>query len=223
MSDKILVVAAHPDDEVLGCGGTIARHVAEGAQVHVVFMSDGVGSRGSCDANGISKRNQAREKALNILGVAACYALNFQDNRMDSIALLDVVQALEPILARVRPTRVYTHHAGDLNVDHRITHQAVITACRPVPGNSVSEILTFEIISSTDFAPKGLPCFEPNFFLEISGYMHSKLEDLAAYGMEMRPPPHSRSILHAESLAHHRGSSVGLIAAEAFEVIRWVS
>ena len=220
MNKKILVVAAHADDEVLGCGGTIARHVEEGDHVNVVFMADGVASRGADVSNALKRRNQARDHALKILGVKAWRALDFPDNRMDSVPLLDVVKALEIIIDNWQPTRVYTHFCSDLNVDHRVTHQAVMTACRPAPGISVREILTFEVMSSTEWATPGIAPFEPNVFVDISDYLPKKLEALAAYEMEMRLSPHSRSIEHIEALARHRGSSVGLKAAESFVLIR---
>lgn len=217
---RILIVVAHPDDEVLGCGGTIARHVAEGDRVYVVFMADGVGSRGLDRSDELQQRNQVRDEAIKILGVADSHALAFPDNRMDSVPLLDVVQALEPIIEQVQPMRVYTHHHGDLNVDHRVTHQAVMTACRPIPGSSVREIFTFEVMSSSEWATHSFVPFVPNAFVDISDYLPKKLEALAAYGMEMRLAPHSRSVDHIESLARHRGSCVGVEAAEAFELIR---
>ena len=222
MSKNVLIVAAHADDEVLGCGGTIARHVAEGDVVNVVFMADGVGSRGDGETYQHQRRNQARDEALEILGVSECNALDFPDNRMDSVPLLDVVQALEPIIEQVQPTRVYTHHSGDLNVDHCVTHQAVMTACRPMPGSSVREILTFEVMSSSEWATPSVAPFVPNTFVDMSDYLPKKLEALAAYEMEMRSAPHSRSVAHIEALARHRGNCVGVDAAEAFVVIRMV-
>lgn len=220
MNKTVLVVAAHADDEVLGCGGTIARHVSKGDRVYVAFMADGVGSRGMDETNELRFRNQARDKALKILGVTQWYALDFPDNCMDNVPLLDVSQALEPIIEQVQPERIYTHHHGDLNVDHRVTHQAVMTACRPVPNFSVREILTFEVMSSTEWATPSVAPFLPTVFVDIGLYLPKKLEALAAYDMEMRLLPHSRSVEHIELLARHRGNCVGLAAAEAFEVVR---
>jgi LmbE family N-acetylglucosaminyl deacetylase len=220
MTPVILVVAAHADDETLGCGGTIARHIAEGDTVQVVFMADGLTSRQDTVTAELQRREKARDKALNILGVSKFYTLNLPDNRMDSVPLLDVVQALERIIEQVQPTRVYTHHYGDLNVDHRITHQAVMTACRPVPGSSVREILAFEVMSSTEWSTPGVEPFTPNMFVDITDYLPQKVKALAAYEIEMREMPHSRSISHLENLAKHRGCSVGLEAAESFEILR---
>lgn len=220
MKKNILVVVAHADDEVLGCGGTIARHVDEGDNVSVLFMADGVSSRLESGETDFFKRNSARDEALRILGVKKWYALDFPDNQMDSIPLLKVTQALERILEEVKPARVYTHHFGDLNIDHKITYQSVITACRPMPKSSVCELLTFEVMSSTDWELNQNNLFCPNYFYDISKYVDIKLQALKAYKLEMRAPPHSRSLLHLETLAKHRGSQVGVDYAEAFMVCR---
>lgn len=223
MSKTVLIVAAHADDEVLGCGGTIARHVFEGDAVHVVFMADGVGSRGADRLGELKERNQARDEALRVLGVAEWHALDFPDNRMDQVPLLDVVRKLESIIEKLQPKRVLTHHCGDLNVDHRLTHEAVMTACRPVPGFSVREILTFEVMSSTEWNTPGAASFVPNTFVDISDYLPKKLEAMAAYEIEMRPAPHSRNVSHIEALARHRGNCVGVEAAEAFVTVRVIN
>lgn len=216
----VLVVVAHEDDEVLGCGGTIAKHVAEGDQAHVVYMADGVGSRGGDFEFEVAQRNEARDLALQALGVSGWHALQFPDNRMDSVALLDVVQALERIVQEIGPHIIYTHHYGDLNVDHRVTHQAVMTACRPQPGNPVREIYACEVMSNTEWASPGLAPFVPNAYVDITPYWDTKRIALAAYELEMRPVPHSRSIQHLEHLARHHGSCIGVEAAEAFMVMR---
>jgi len=220
MAKTILVVAAHPDDEVLGCGGTIARHVAEGDAVHVIFMADGVGSRNGELGHELEKRKLAKKSALQIMGVSSSHSLKFPDNRMDSIPLLDIVQSLESLIVEIQPSIIYTHHHGDLNVDHRITHQAVLTACRPQPGNTLREMLTFEVMSSTEWAGAAQPAFVPNVFVDISEHWLKKLKALEAYDLEMRPAPHSRSIEHLDALARHRGMCVGMERAEGFELIR---
>lgn len=220
MSKTVLVVAAHADDETLGCGGTIARHVAEGDAVHVIFMADGVGSRNNEFGKDLDERNSARTLALKMLGVSFSHSLDFLDNRMDSLPLLDIVQPLEKLIGEIRPCTIYTHHYGDLNVDHRLTHQAVLTVCRPQPGSAIREILTFEVMSSTEWAGVGQRVFKPNTFVDISGHWPKKLHALEAYALEMRPAPHSRCIDHLDVLARHRGCCVGVERAEAFEMIR---
>ncbi|APU30967.1 GlcNAc-PI de-N-acetylase [Ectopseudomonas alcaliphila JAB1] len=221
MSD-VLVVAAHADDEVLGCGGTLARHVAEGDRVHVIYLADGVTSRGSEDADAQRRRLRASEQACYALGVSEMSFLGLPDNRLDSLPLLDVVQPLEVLLARIRPQIVYTHHQGDLNVDHQVAQQAVLTACRPLPGQSVREILAFEVVSSSEWNNPGRMPFMPNHFVDISAYQVTKQVALECYAEEMRSAPHSRSSQHVAALALHRGHSVGVEAAEAFMVLRQV-
>lgn len=217
----IAVVVAHADDEVLGCGGAIARHVASGDSVHIIFLTNGVGSRGGDNVSeAILSRRQARVEALSILGVEQWTELDYPDNCMDSVPLLDIVKSLEAIFDLIQPYRVYTHHFGDLNVDHRVVHAATMTACRPIPNGSVKEIFTFEVMSSTEWATPTNAPFIPNGYVNISDYLSIKLRALAAYGAEMRATPHSRSIANLESLARYRGNCVGVEAAEAFEVIR---
>jgi len=216
MSNSVLVVVAHPDDEVLGCGGTIASHISRGDSVGVVFLADGVSSRVDVIDSDITMRQQALQGAMEVLGVDCVTNLSFPDNRMDSIPLLDIVQSLEPIIKKLAPSIIYTHHAADLNIDHRITHQAVLTACRPLPNSSVCQIYGMEIVSSTEWGG----VFEPALYIDITNFVDKKISALNKYIHEVRPAPHSRSIEHVLALARHRGLSVGRGAAEAFTVIR---
>jgi N-acetylglucosamine malate deacetylase 1 len=219
---SILVVAAHPDDEVLGCGGTINRHVDSGDKVNVLFMSDGVTSR---NIKGIEQesRKQSAIEACSILGTQEPIFLDYPDNKMDSLALLDVVQSVEKIINKNKPDVIYTHHSGDLNIDHRITHQAVMTACRPQPNFSVNEIYSFEVLSSTEWQIQDTTPFLPNCFIDITPFIENKRKALNAYSSEMYPEPHSRSI---ENVLRHnavRGNSVGLDYSEAFVVLRKIT
>lgn len=223
MSKTVLVVAAHTDDEVLGCGGTIARHVAEGDVVHTVFLADGVMSRPNACQEELAKRNEVAARAHNILGIKKAYMMGFPDNRVDSVPLLDIVQQLEHIIEKVQPETVYTHHSGDLNVDHRITHQAVITACRPLPNAPVKEIYAFEVLSSSEWNTPGVTPFIPNVFVNISSYIDTKKQALEEYELEMREEPHSRSIANCLRLSQVRGNSIGESYAEAFMLVRMLA
>jgi LmbE family N-acetylglucosaminyl deacetylase len=218
----VLVVAAHPDDEVLGCGGTIARLTAAGVPVHVQFFTDGVSARlGAAHSDAADLRRQAAITSLGLLGVHAPEFFKFPDNRLDTVALLDLTQSLEQVLARVSPVTVLTHHAGDLNVDHRLVHEAVMTACRPQPGHRVRNILCFEVASSTEWRTPVLgTAFVPQLYIDISAHLSAKLEALDAYHMEMRAWPHARSPRAVEYLAGWRGAPAGVEAAEAFTVAR---
>jgi len=223
MSERtILIVAAHPDDEVLGCGGTMARHASEGDEVYVVFMSDGVTSRTGVESNEVEVRKQAAKDASNILGIVQSPRfLGFPDNRMDTVALLDIVQTLEQVINEIEPEVVYTHHLGDLNIDHKITHQAVMTACRPQPEFCVREIYSFEVLSSTEWSTNNP--FIPNYFVDISDTLELKISAIKAYSSELRTFPHARSIESIKALAKYRGASMGIRAAEAFKVERLIS
>jgi LmbE family N-acetylglucosaminyl deacetylase len=222
MTNCVLVVAAHTDDEALGCGGTIARHVAEGDTVYAVFMADGVTSRTGAIEEDFRGRHSAAENAREILGIKENFYIGLPNNRMDSIPLIDIIQKLEPIINELKPDIIYTHHHGDLNVDHRITQQAVMTVSRPQPKSTVKEILCFEVLSSSEWAAPAQEPFLPSVFTDISDYLEKKIQALQAYQIEMRNKPHSRSISHVEYLARHRGYTVGLTAAEAFVSLRQI-
>lgn len=224
--DKVLVIAAHPDDEVLGCGAAIAKHVQNGSEVQVVIMAEGLTSRAphrdrqQC-REGLSELARAAQEAGCILGVSSVRLHNLPDNRMDSLDRLDVVKVVEDYVARFRPDLLYTHFGNDLNIDHQVVNQAVLTACRPLPGHPVKQILFFEVPSSTEWQiPTGGPCFAPNYFVDVTETIELKLQALQAYQSEMRPWPHARSVETVAALAKWRGSTVGVAAAEAFMVGR---
>ncbi|QUM77850.1 PIG-L family deacetylase [Moritella sp. 24] len=217
---SILVVAAHPDDEVLGCGGSIARHIDNGDSVSVIFMTNGVSARcGSGDKESII-RQQSATSALNILGVSSIFFEDCPDNMMDKLSLIEVVKKVELVINKVNPEIIYTHFSDDLNIDHRITHQAVMTACRPQCAYSVKEIYCFEVPSSTEWNSYSSHKFNPNFFVDISDFWSKKEKALLEYKEEMRAFPHSRSIKAIEALAILRGANVGLEKAESFQIER---
>jgi LmbE family N-acetylglucosaminyl deacetylase len=220
---NILVVAAHPDDEALGCGGTIARLAAEGCNVRLLFLADGENARSADNAGSIAERRSMAIAAAEALGAVAPTCLEFPDNRLDSVDLLDLVQPIERHADALRPDVVFTHFPGDLNVDHRLCSQAVLTAFRPVPGQTVRSIFAFEVPSSTEWqfgaADQG---FSPNAFFDISDHLEAKRAALRAYSKEMRPYPHARSIEAVEALARWRGATIGVEAAEAFMVLRTI-
>ena len=220
------VIAAHPDDEVLGCGGVIAKHVIQGDEVHVLILAEGITSRGEKRDHKnrkteLSELSKSANEAHRILGSTSLKMLDFPDNRMDSVDLLDIIKVIELEIIEKKTDTIYTHHQGDLNIDHRLTHQAVVTACRPVPEQEVYRIINFEIPSSTEWqTPTSESAFVPNCFVNITDTLKLKLNALKAYEGEMREWPHSRSIQALEHLARWRGASSGFDAAEAFMIIR---
>lgn len=211
----VLVVAAHPDDEALGCGGTLAKWVSQGTDIHLLFFTNGVGARGS--DKGSQQRNASLHNFAQEIGIKSYECLDFPDNQMDSVPLLDCVKPIERKIAEIKPDTILTHHAGDLNIDHRICHQAVLTACRPLPNFCVKTIMAFEVLSSTEW---GTVPFVPNVFVDISDFMDKKLQSLRHYNQEMRPAPHARSYENIKSLATFRGHSVGVNYAEGFMIIK---
>ncbi|NIB43233.1 PIG-L family deacetylase [Pseudomaricurvus alkylphenolicus] len=220
---KVLVVAAHPDDEALGCGASIALLAAQGVEVETMFLTDGESSRDSVSSKSVSKRRKSAQASAAVLGIKKLHWENFPDNKMDSIALLDLAKSVEKVIAEFRPDTVFTHHGGDLNVDHRKVHQAVMTACRPQPEQSVRKILTFEVASSTEWASSAMPVFRPNFYQNIESSLETKLLALKCYADELREFPHVRSLESIQAQCRRRGCEVGYPAAEAFMVERWLS
>lgn len=216
--NNVLVVAAHADDEALGCGGTIVKHVEQGDKVSVVFLTDGVGARGNDDS--ASERGYSAEKALKILGVSKTMCFDLPDNEMDSVSLLTIAKKIEGVISIEQPNIIYTHFFGDLNIDHQITNRAVLTACRPQKTCSVKEIYCFEVLSSTEWGTKAVNQFVPHKIVDITNVWDKKISALKCYEQEMRSSPHSRSYRAAEALACLRGETHGFNKAEAFYVER---
>ena len=222
----VLVVASHPDDEVLGVGGTTCAHAAAGHTVEVVIVADGVTSRHHEETSEnmkseLTNLKQAAEKAAQTLGTGAPRFLGLPDQRLDTLPFLDIVRLIEKVVADVRPEIVYTHHSNDLNRDHRIVHNAVLTACRPLPDSSVTLIRCFETLSSTNWtSPNSHSNFIPTDFVDITRHLEEKLAALTHYQAEMRAFPHARSLKAVRALAAWRGATVGRAAVEAFVCAR---
>jgi LmbE family N-acetylglucosaminyl deacetylase len=222
---NILIVVAHPDDEVLGCGGTIARLAQEGADVFIAILGEGVTSRypvrEEADLSLVEQMRVKSREAGKIMGARELLLHALPDNRFDTVPLLEVIKIVESSIVLVRPEIIYTHHGGDLNIDHGIVHRAVLTAARPLPASSVREIYSFEAPSSTEWAFQRMePVFRPNVFVNIARTIDLKLRALSCYGTEMRAFPHPRSPEGLTVIARRWGSVAGCEAAEAFELIR---
>ena len=225
VSMSVLCIVAHPDDEVLGVGGTLARHSAEGEDVHVCILSDGVTSRyddKSAAQDEIERRRDRARRACEILGATvSCYG--FPDNSFDTVPLIDIVQTVERELYDHDPTVVYTHHYGDLNIDHELACRATLTAARPLPGNSVDRILAFETLSASEWAvPEPGNTFQPTSFVAVDEHLETKEDALSVYKSELRGRPHPRNIETVRENARVWGAKAGISAAEPFEVLREV-
>jgi len=221
MSEIVLVVVAHSDDESISMAGTIRKHVEKGDKVFVISMTDGVGARDNVEKSEITERERATDAASKVLGFEWGDCYDFSDNAMDSYPLLEVVKAVEQAKRKYGPTLVYTHSGADLNIDHRVVANAVLTAFRPQPNEICKELRLFEVASATDYGSSAITgSFAPNLFVNISSEWPAKVESLNAYAAEMREYPHSRSIEAIKNLANLRGNQVGYDFAEAFDVIR---
>ena len=223
----ILVVAAHPDDEVLGCGGTIARLASEGHEVYIAILGEGITSRYQQreEANPalVEALHGRAQKVAKLMGAENLFMHSLPDNRFDTVPLLDVVKIIEELVERIQPQVIYTHHGGDLNIDHLVVHRAVLTATRPTADQPVREIYAFEVPSSTEWAfQQSDMVFRASTFIDISRTLETKIAAMQVYESEARPFPHPRSPEALRALARWRGSMVGLKAAEAFALIRSV-
>ena len=223
MSKRILIVAAHPDDEVLGCFGTVARLIKEGYQAYTLILGEGKTSRDEQRAvennkDDIEVLNTEVQKANNAIGIKKVFIESFSDNRFDSVDLLDIVKVVSKVKDEVRPDMIFTHFENDLNIDHRITYQAVITATRPMQDECVQEIYSFEILSSTEW---NYPLsFSPDTYFDISDTIDLKIKAMKEYGSELRDYPHPRSLEGIELNAKYQGMRVGKKYVEAFKSVR---
>jgi len=222
---NVLAIAAHPDDEVLGCGGTLAKLAREGHEIAVAILAEGITSRYAdrqhADRALTDALRQHAHQAAQLIGARRVFLKNLPDNRLDTVPLLEVVKLVEGLLAEVAPEVVYTHHGGDLNVDHGVVSRAVLTATRPIQDRVVREIYAFEVASSTEWAFQRFdPVFRPNVFVDVSDTLGCKLEAMSCYKSEARVFPHPRSPEAIEACARRWGSVIGCAAAEAFELVR---
>ena len=222
--NPVAVIVAHPDDEVLAFGGTICRHVQRGDDVTIAFLATGLAARnsdGRINSDDLAKLRQDARAATKILGVTDVVFGDFPDNRMDKVALLDVIKAVLDVGEKSRATTIYTHHIGDLNIDHEVVARAVLTAFRPLPGARIRRIYAGEVISSSEYS---LPDsrFHPNTYVPIGAYLDRKCDALMRYSSEIRKWPHPRSVEAVRHLAGLRGSECGEAAAEALLLMRQV-
>ncbi|MHB8871112.1 MAG: PIG-L deacetylase family protein [Candidatus Doudnabacteria bacterium] len=222
---KVLAIVAHPDDEIIGVGGTLCKHIMGGDKVFVLFVADGKSSREQSykplRKDKGQKSNKETKKALTNLGIKSFEKLNLPDNRLDQIAMLDITKKISSYVNGFKPDIVYTHHFGDLNIDHQRVSEAVTIACRPIENSSVKAIYQFETLSSTEMAGYiHSRAFLPNVFIEIGDQIQKKLKAMGCYKSELHKFPHPRSLEAIENNAKNWGSKVNLKYAEAFYCLR---
>ena len=217
-----LIVVAHRDDEILGCGGTIAKLIEDKYKVYAISMTNGVSSRARSSKKEIKQRYKNSLKASKVIGFNWLNKISgdFPDNAMDSEPLLNIVKVIEKAKKITNPEIVITHYPEDLNIDHQIVSSATLTAFRPKTNQTCKKIISFEVPSSTDFAIYKKNFFKPNYFVDIQKFWSKKKLGLDAYKDEMLKYPNSRSVKGLKNLAHYRGNQVGLNMAEAFQILR---
>lgn len=223
-SKKILIVAAHPDDEVLGCFGTVAKLIKNGHEAYALILSGGKASRGNVNKQELEILQSEMRQANALVGIKKLFSSDFPDNAFDSRPLLEIVKEIEKVKNEVQPEVIFTHHLGDMNIDHQITHQAVLTATRPMREECVKTIYAMEIPSSTEWNSFSIQnSFVPNVFFEIEETIDLKVEAMSKYKSELREYPHPRSLVHIKELARVNGTKVGLKYSENFLLIRNVN
>lgn len=216
---KVLVIAPHPDDEVLGCGGVIARHADEGDEVHVLVVSRGIPE--IFPPREIEHTRDELREAHRVLGVSGALFLDFPAPRLDTIPTHELADAISRVIEAIKPVVVHLPHGGDIHADHRAVYLAGLVAARPINGCSVKSVLCYETLSETEWAtPRGDAAFTPTVFVDITYYLEAKVRALSCMGSQMKPPPHPRSLDVVEALARFRGGTAGLPAAEAFMLVR---
>ena len=214
--DTVLVVGAHPDDEVLGAGGTMARHAEAGDEVHVLIVTEGTTQQYD-DEDLIERKRRDARACAERLGVTDVHFGDLPDMRLDDVAHVEVNAVIEEVCEAVAPDVVYTHSRREVNRDHVAVHDSTLVAARP--GSGVSTLLGYETPSSTEWAPR-TEGFEPDLFVDIDDHLEAKIEAFGDYETEVREFPHPRSAEALRALAETRGSACGSAAAEAFDVLR---
>jgi LmbE family N-acetylglucosaminyl deacetylase len=216
---RVLVLAAHPDDEILGMGGTIAVHADAGDDVRIVCVTDGSSSQYPGDAEIRERKYGEARRAANELGVEDYVHLELPDMRLDTLAHVELNRPVEEQVEDFRPEIVYTPHP-DVNLDHRALFDSAMVATRPTPDQVVRRVLTYAPTSSTEWTPAGRNWFVPNWFVDVTATMQRKLSAFAHYETERRAYPHPRSEQALEAYARFYGASVGCEFAEPFVLIR---
>ncbi len=221
---NVLVFAAHPDDELLGLGGTVRRLVDEGVIVRAVIMAEGITSRAdkrdeAVHTDLIELQKDAR-MAAQIVGYSSIEFCGLADNRMDGMELLDIIKLVSHYIEKYNPDTIFTHHHGDLNIDHRQTCEAVLTSCRPVGKYNVKRIYAFETPSSSEWNFNYSEPFHPNVYFDVTDTLEAKVRGMECYRTERTEYPHPRSAQALRSLGRLRGSCVGYGMSEAFMLLR---
>ena len=226
--ERVLVIAAHPDDEVLGMGGTIAKYAEQGAEIALLIVTDGSTSQYKDDPNleKIIEEKKAETKACaNVLGIKHIFYGNLPDMKLDVTPHVEVNRVIEGVIDEFQPSIVFTHFVGDVNKDHQCVYASTLVACRPVSEQCVKKLFLYAVPSSTEWnVQTASTAFLPNWYEDISGaYAEKKYKGLECYTTELRDYPHPRSVQYLRTADTAEGNRVGLLAAESFILLRNVN
>ena len=223
-SKNVLVIAAHPDDEVLGVGGTIPLIRKSGGEVTVLIVTDGSSTQYADDTKIHIHKKACMEQANEALGSTRVIQWDYPDMRLDGISHVDLNQSFEKLISEHQFDTVFVHHYGDINLDHRLIYESVLVATRPQPGQYVRNIFSYQVNSSTEWgARRQGSMFEPNYYVDITDTIETKLAAFRLYTDEIREHPHPRSEQALRDRAAVYGSEVGCNYAEAFRLILAIS
>ncbi|MEG0075285.1 MAG: PIG-L deacetylase family protein [Eubacterium sp.] len=221
---KILIIAAHPDDEVYGMGGTIAKLNRAGNEIYVLIVTEGCSTQYVGNKDIILKKQKEAQIAGEILGIKAVMFSNLPDMKLDTVSHVAVNQVIEDAIRKIKPAIVYTHHRGDVNKDHRIVYESTMVAVRPIYTQCVKKILCYAVPSSSEWnADLVETTFHPTVFEEIDPFYGLKQRAIESYGTEIRAFPHPRSLKYVDIFDRAMGLKVGLKRSEGFQLIREIS
>jgi LmbE family N-acetylglucosaminyl deacetylase len=218
---QVLVIAAHPDDEVYGMGGTIAKLSSQGHEVYILFVTEGCSAQYPNNPNIIEEKKQDALKCKQILNIKEVFFGNLPDMKLDGVPHVEINAVIEEAVNTIRPDIVYTHNKGDVNKDHRLVYESTLVACRPTAGKCVKKLLSYQVPSSSEWcSSRADEIFTPNVFEEIEDYAEIKHRAILAYQTEIREYPHPRSLEYITLWDRSIGMKVGLKQSEGFQLIR---
>ncbi|QTL99734.1 PIG-L family deacetylase [Iocasia frigidifontis] len=222
---KVLVIAAHPDDEVLGVGGTIIKLVEKDYEIYTYILTDGSSTQYYGDTKKLNQKKEETFKANDILGVKEVIFGNLPDMKLDTISHVKINNEIEKITNKIEPEIIFTHHSGDVNKDHKLIFESTLVVCRPLPGNNIKKIYSYEVPSSTEWGDnKTKDYFIPNIYVTLNKkQINKKCLAMEKYKTELRDYPHPRSLKSIINCSQHRGNQVGYDYAESFILIRELS
>jgi LmbE family N-acetylglucosaminyl deacetylase len=219
---KVVVISAHPDDEALGCGGTLLKHKSNGDDISWIIVTNVFESHGFSKER-VASRQQEIKKVADMFGFSSVHNLNYPTMSLDSTSLNTLIPKISEVFNEIKPEVIYVMNRSDAHSDHRITFEAVAACTKSFRYPFIKKVLMYECLSETEFAPALLEkAFIPNYFVDITSFFDQKVSIMKVYESELAEHPFPRSLKNIEALAIFRGASVGVVYAEAFQLIKYI-